>query len=330
MKLFTETDIFDYLNKGNHLQSRIFKILDSKSGAIVLNEKLKPDLDTIMKVYKEPSTLMFMKAIRNNDILLVDIPLEFNLPECLPFIKYKKDGHDKLIINVTNYVSRKKDTETGDVEYKIDIKKLYSLCLSGYLYLALLTKNVALPPDTIKNSALIWARMFNKVLNKTIALSTNKERYEAFTYFAMRFFMTYYLECPEVVVDNISNSYLKNGKGYLIDFMETKINDLDLKPYESFSNFCEVLFNNEVSNLKGIRVNNINENINLSFYIKRFIDMYNLSAVMSLSSYPFFLFAIISSFNWSGICNDRSMEDIIQYDKKEVPKLLNSLIKELK
>ena len=330
VRLFTESDIFDYLNKDNVLQSRIFKILNNKSGALVINEKLKPDLDTIQKVYRETSTLMFLSAIKANQILLVDIPLEYNLPECLPFIKHKKDGKKRIIINVSQYVNKRKDPETGDIEYSMDVKKLYVLCLSGYIYLKLLYKDTVLPPDTIKYSAFIWARMFNKVLIKTIGLSTNKERYEAFMYFAIRFFMKYYLECPDIVVDNISSSYLKNGKSYLIEFMETKISDLNIDPYESFSAFCSTLFNNEISNIKGIRVNNINENINISFYIKKFIDMYNLSAAMSLSSYPFFLFTIIASYNWTGICNDRSMEDIVQYDKKEVPKLLNSIYKELK
>lgn len=329
MRVFTESDIFEYLNKGNVLQNKMFKILAGKSDAIILNNVLESDLKSMLKIFKEPVTLKAVNAVKAGKIVLVKIPIESNLPECLPYIKHKKDGSERIIINVTNYVTEKKDKDTGDIDYSIDIKKLYSLLVPGFLYLQSFDARYQPSPEAIKISALIWARMFNKVLIRTIGLTTNQERYEAFMYYAMRFHMKYFLNLSDTVVDDISGSILANGKGYLIDYMETKIKDLNLDPYSSFSSFCGMLFNNEVSNIKGIRVNNIEENINISFYLKRFIDMYNMSATMALSSYPFFIFAIFSAYNWSNIVNDRTFEDVVYYDKKEVVKLMNALYKDI-
>jgi hypothetical protein len=98
---------------------------------------------------------------------------------------------------------------------------------------------------------------------------------------------------------------------------------------ESFDKFCQTLFNNEVSNIKGIKVNNIADSLNRSAYITKFIEMYGFASLCSLSAYPYFLFTIISSFNWSRICNDRSLEDIVFYDNKEMPKLLTGIYREL-
>lgn len=212
MRLIQNSDIYaDILNKGNNVSDKIFKVLSGQSGAIVLNDKLKKELDTIQRVYKEQVVIAFIKAIKDNNIILAKIPVENKFPTCLPFVKYKKADGPKLLINLTDYLTERKDPDSGIITYEIDIKRLYVLCLSGYIYFKFLDESVALSPDIIKNSALIWARMFNKVLIKTIGINTNKERYEAFMYFAMRFFMKYFLDSPDIVVDNISNAYLKNG-----------------------------------------------------------------------------------------------------------------------
>lgn len=329
MRTFTESDIFEYLDKGNVLQNKIFKILASEADAVILNNKLETDIKSMLKIFKEAITLKAVNAINSGDIILVKLPIDYNLPECLPYIKHRKDNKERIIINVTKYVTEVKDRETEEIDYSIDIKKLYSLCIPGYLYLKLLDKTYTPSPDAMRISATIWARMFNKVLIRTIGLTTNKERYEAFMYFSIRFFLKYYLNASDMVVETISTSYLVNGKGYLIDYMESKIKDLNLNPYNSFSDFCSTLFNNEVSNIKGIKVNNLEEKINLSFYLRKFIDMYNISATMALSSYPFFIFTIFSAFNWANVCNDRAFEDIVYYDKKELPKLLIALYKDL-
>lgn len=329
MRLIQNSDIFDRLNKDDHLKDKIIKVLGSMSGAIILNNNIKKELDMLQRVYKEQSTIAILKEIRDNNILLIKIPTDYKFPTCLPFIKYKKEDKPKLIINLTDWLREKKDIDSGEIEYSIDIKQLYSLCLSGYIYYKLLDESTVLPPDAIKISATIWARMFNKVLIKTIGLNTNKDRYEAFMYFGIRFFMKYYLESPDIVVDNISNSYLKNGKGYLISHMEEKIKVLNININESFDKFCHTLFNNEVSNIKGVKVNNVADALNMQAYIAKFIEMYGFASLCSLGAYPYFLFTIISSFNWSKMCSDRSLEDIVFYDSKEMTKLLTTLYKEL-
>ena len=330
MRNLQNSDIYkDYINKGENVSNKIFKILSGNANVTILNEVLKKEIDTLLRVYKEQVIVSIVNAIRNNDIILIKTPSDNSLPSCIPFIKFKKEGNIKLMINITPYINEKVDRSTGESSFTIDIKQLYVLCLSGYIYYKMLDDKAVLPADVIRISSLMWARMFNKILIRTIGLSTNKERYEAFMYFAIRFFIKYYLESPDVIVDNVSNGYLKNGKSNLIRLMEQKIEASGIDMYSSLDSFCSVLFNNEISNLKGIKINNVADTINRQFYLKKFIEMYGFSALMSLGSFPSFLFTIISSFNWSRICNDRSMEDIVFNDNKEMPKLINAIYREL-
>ena len=324
---FINSDVFGFLNKGNAIQARILNLLNSKAGAVVLNSPLKSSIDTMVRVFKEPTVLKIVQAINNREILLVDIPLENNIPDSIPFVKERKDGKDRVIVNVSKYVVS--TTIDDNTEYKIDPLKLYALVFPAYVYLKLVSPTSVLSPDAMKFSAFIWARMFCKVLNKVIGLSTNKDRYNAFMYMAIRFYLKYYMEAPDGIVDSISQSYIGKEKPYILTFMESQIESKGLNPYENLTEFCKVLFNNEVTNLRGMRIDGIGDKINLSYFIKQYTTMYSMTALMSLSSFPFFLFTIFSAYKWAGFVNDRALEDVISYDKKEMEKLLGSLYKDL-
>ena len=333
MLTFTQSDIYQTYDKNRAISKRIQNLLAGDAKSVVLNDKLINDLNILIRTHKETTVLKAVNSIKSGEIILVKLDIDSNLPDFLPFIKAKRGGKEFIYVNLTKYVTESRDPDydgkTGEIDYKIDNRKLYALVITAYIYLKHLSSDTALPPSAIQISATIWARMFNKVLIKTHGITSNKERYEAFMYFAMKFFMKYYLQSPDAVVDSIAMSYIKNKKSYLIEYMESKIEELNVNPYKSFTTFCHTLFNNEISNIKGIKESNIGEKINVSFYLRKFIDMYGISTLLSLSAYPYFLFVIVSSYNMSSISNDRALEDIVAYDKKEIPKLLTALYKEL-
>jgi hypothetical protein len=330
MRSVIDSDVYQKaLNKNNSVNSKIAALVMGKSHSVILNGELESDFDTMIKVFKSPVTIEIVNAIHNNQMDLFTTDLASKFPSCMPFVKYSKGGEAKVAVDLSAYATEKKDSDSGKIEYKIDAKKLYVLCLPAYLTLKLFDKNTVLPPVTISKTALMWAKMFNKILNRTIGLTLNKERYEAYMYFAMKFYMIYILNCPQAVVDSVTKAYLKNDKGYLINFMEDRINTKKIDFYGSFETFCHTLFDNEISNIKGVRVNNLSEEMNYKFYMQKFIETYRFQSLLSLSSFPYFLFVLIASYNYSDIVSDRAFEDIVLEDSKDLPSVLASLYKEL-
>jgi hypothetical protein len=328
MRMLKESDIYGLLNKEDILDKEVIQILSGRD-TVVLKSEMQPSLDLIKKIYRENITLKILNAIDKNEIVMFQTSAGNSLPVYMPFVKYfnKATGKETVAVNLTNYLTVRKDKQYDTTEYTIDTKKLYCILLPAYLYLRLFDKQAVLPVDALEISAVLWARMFNQVLNRVIALSTNKDKYDAFMYFAIRFFLSYYMETGEVVIKSITDKYMKGKDPYMVNLIEAKCNDAGINLYESFQTFTKTLFNNEFTNTKSIRVNNISDALNSQFYLKKFIELYDVSSVFSLSSYPYFLFSIYSGFYWSYINPPRAFEAVIE-DPKEMGRLLIALYKE--
>jgi len=318
------------IDKGGIIQKKIFNIIGGKTQATILNDKLNLDLEKLKKIYKEPALMKAVDSVKSLQIILIKLPLDDNLPKLIPFFKYRKNGQDRVLVNLTSYINESKDPDTEAVSYSINNSRtLYTLVLSAYIYLKLIDDKTVLPPEAIKYSSVLWARLYCKIL-RSAGMIQDSDRRDAFMYFAMKFFMKYYLEAPDAVCDNIAINYLTSNKKIpLIVDMETEIENLDLHPYNSFVDFCSTMFNSRVTGLKGLRIKNVEDSINTTFFLTKFIENFHEQAYMSLCAYPFFVMVIIDGLNKGNICNDRYLEDIILYDNKETTKLLNSIYKEL-
>jgi hypothetical protein len=287
----------------------------------------------MVRHYKDPSVIKIANAIKDGSIILVKNPPELALPKCLPFMKFKQNGVRKVLVDLTLYIREEKDTDVSHTEYHIDVTLLYALTLPAYLSLTLLDETSTMSSDVLYNAALLWSKMFNKVLVRAIGLATNRDRYIAFVYFGMRFFLKYYMEATDATIDSLASKYLEgNQNNYVITFMTEKINALGLneKLYNSFTEFCTVIFNNDVSNIRGIRVSNIADSINTQFYVSQFITLYRFEALLSLANFSYFLFVLISVDSHADICSDKSIDDIIKDDKKLLPKLMTALYREIR
>jgi len=330
MRTLSESDIYSkYMDKDNGITNKIFKTLKDTNSSTILNDKLDTALEIMRKTYKDPTTIQIINSIKNGEIILYVTEPELNMPTCIPFFKYVASGKTKVSVNLTNHIQQKKDKGTGEVDYIIDNRKFYILCLSAFITLKLLDKRTVLPATVISDCAYMWAKMYTKVLNKMVGLSTNKERYESFMYFAIRFFCKYFLECPDALCDTIAESYLPAGKTMLIHDIERKVSEKGINMYSSVETFCNTLFNNSITNLKATRLGD-NVDMNSYLYFRKFVDMYDFSAAGSLCSFPYFLFTIISVF-YSGNMVSRSLDDIvITDDAKQMPRILNGLKKEIR
>lgn len=331
MRTCTNSDIYrDTLNKGNVYSTRLLKILTGQApGTVILNDKLDSALNGMKRSFKDAATLQVINAIANHKIVLMITSQESNLPICLPFVKYTSEGVTKELVNLTDYITSKVDEASGENDYDIDVRKLHAITLAAYIDLTLCSEKAVLPSDALNSAAVIWARMFNKILEGSIGLGTNRDRYNAFMYLAIKFFLVYYMDTPLTITENIAMNYIDGEKNSMLQFIEENIAAKGVNMYESFGGFCHMLFDNEITNMKGIKLQNVSDSMNQLFYQRKFVDMYYYPALLTLASFPYFLYTVICTNDQSGIVNFKVLKKIIEEDKLD-SKLMISLYKELR
>ena len=326
-----DSDIFKkYANKNNVLFGKIGLILADPTTPI-LNDILYPEIKKkIVDKKKDVMAAKMAGAVNNKEILLFITPPEKRLPGLMPFFTFKQNGIRKVALNLTDLVIVRREP-TGEVEYDISnsINKLYPLLYAAYLTLENLESNTTLSPDALYYSAVLWAEMFNKPVYDVVG-QNNNDRRRAFMYFAIRFFLGYYMQCPEQQIDSLSMKYINRWqpeKNQFITGMEDRIAERDINIYAGFTTFCRTLFNNEITLIKGIRVNNLEAAMNVNFYIQRFIQTYSENALLSLCAYPYFVYTLIAATIKSDLVKHKSFERIFKDEATMVNKLLIALLK---
>lgn len=329
MRKFTDSDIFKtMINRNNQFLGRVNAIVtDAEPGTVILNDMLLNDIQKKI-VSKKKSDVMtkMLRAIMDERMILIWLPPERALPKAVPFFVGKLNGNDCCIVPLNDIAIPRKE-ETG-IEYDVSdhINQLYAVLYSAYLALDYFQPKAIMTPETLSNAAVIWADMFNKPLYDTIGLN-NREVYDAFMYFSIRFFLSYFMECPEKQVDSISLNYIgkKNNK---INSMEDAMNRLGIDMYgNGVLGFLRVLFNNEITQIKGIRINNVQNSMNASFYINRFDMIYGAGALMSLCSFPYFIYTLIAASGKCGLVKDRSFDRIFKDRSRMLNRLLLGILK---
>lgn len=324
----TSTDIFRaFDNSGAHLSARMKALITDNKTSVILNEALEESTLTRFGTnFKDPIALKALLAVRNGDLVLFAAKPEYNLPECIPFFRYTFKGKAKVAVNMTNIVSTSGSEVEGTLTYMVeDLRKLYAMLVAAYIQLKI-PEPADYPIKAIEFGSMMWARMFCKVLNRTIGLSTNKERYEAYFYFAVRFFLINLIGAPENAVENISKTVLRSGtKTPIILMIEEQIEKQKINMYADFTTFCNVLFNNDISGIKGMRMlsANPNEKLNVSFFIRRYVDSYNQGSIMALASVHYFTWMVICCIKKAYLVNIKMLGDV--FDGTEGTKYLEAL-----
>lgn len=297
---FMQSDIFAYFEKsGAGMKKRMQTIVTQPSASEIINDRLEEPLTVFAHTFKEPIAMRAVTAVRQGKLVLFIPKQDVAPPECLPFFRYTKGGESKVAVNMLNVVDIAPGGSTGELYYSVsDMRKFYSVLVAAYINLVI-PEPSDYPVKAMEFGALMWAKMFCKILNTTIGLATSRDRYAAFFHYAVRFFLTYYIGAPAATVESITKATLKGNDANPYVLAVAEYLDRDPKEaakfYGSFTGFCEILFNNQVTNLKAARMNlaNPNETLNVSFYLKRFIDSYYQSSVLALASVHYFTWMLI-------------------------------------
>lgn len=328
MRLYTNSDIFIKMNSGNAIYNQLAASIKSINETCVLNTKIADTIDSMVKAHKETPTLNLkaVDSIKNLEIILVSMPIDKRFPANIPFVKTKRHGKDCVIVDMSKYSTIKRSENGAIIEAKCDVNKLYNLLIPAYISLYVLNGQTVISTETTKWMAYLWAKLFNKILMSQKIFVGNQERYEAFMYFAMRFFMIYYLETPLAIVDKISNEFIKNVKSKYILMVESNLEQKDIDLYKDWSTFAYTMFSNEVTNIRAIT----NVEMNTEQYLRLFSSyMGRDGAYLALWSADYFFYCLFVTYNKAYILNDRAWDEIVNKNEKIMPRILSGLYKEI-
>lgn len=326
MRKYTDSDIFIKMNSGNSIYNQLalaVKSIDEKS---IINNKLSDTIDSMQRAYKDGIVILAAQAIKKYDVILVSLPIDKKFPANMPYVKTKRKGKDCVIVDLSKYASIQRDASGNIISATCDPNKLYNLVIPAFIALKVLNSDTVISTETTKWLSYLWAKLFNKILMGQKIYVGNPERYEAFMYFAMRFFMIYYLGTNLAIVDKVSSEVLKGPKSKYILMIESNVRQKGIDLYKDWTTFAHTMFSNEVTNIRAIT--------NVEMNAEQYLRLYSMSmgkdgAYLALWSADYFFYCLFVTYNRAYILNDRAWESIVNDNPKIIPKILNGLYAEI-
>ena len=331
MRKLVDSDIFESnLNKNDKLLGRVKMVMSgSIPGVVLLNEILWPEIKRkIIDKRKEKFINDMGQAIVDGRLILITMPPENRISDNLPFVALKNNGIRCVLVNLSTMVKEIKNPDlTIDYDMGDNVVKIHSILYAAFLALEKLDERTILSTNTMYDSAVIWAEMFNKPIYDAFGMN-NSERYIAFKYFAMKFFLIYFLNCDEKTAESIAMKKIQN-KNELINWMETKIDEKGIDIFHGgVVTYLTTIFNSEITRMQGIKVSNVANTMNVSFYLTRFVQTYSSNAILSLCAFPYFMYVIISAMGKANVVRDRAFDKIFKDNSREVNRLLIEILKD--
>lgn len=313
MKSVNDSMVYKFMLKDKESVLNTYRLELLKNGMINLNADFAQQLANIKKIYNDQLTNKAVDAVGDGSIILCAARNPKHcMPSYMPFIKYKSGDKQYVVVDLTKWVILKPIKGQDDqYDVTIDIKKLYCFVVSAYLYQSKFDRDTQISSKLAKSSAIVWAKLFCKVLEMKVGLATNRDRHDAFMYFAMMYFLVNIIEYNKESAENLAKSYFRSGTiSPTVRYIESKIKDKNINIYESFETFCTTLFNPEITGLRSLRLKGTNNVITTEYYISQYITLYHMTSAFTLVAFPYFIWMVISTCNWAYLFNDKTIESI--------------------
>ena len=325
MRDFRQSDIFTAMNNGNAIMTQLAIAVRSIDAKYILNDKLKEPIENMNKAYRDTLTTKVIEAIRSNRLILISMPIDRQFPSSVPYFKVKKHGQDVVIVDLTKFAVTQR-SDTGAVEsVKIDIGKLYGMATPAYIALEVLNEHTAIPSGIMKDMAYIWAKLFNRILTSQKIFIGSKERYEAFMYYAAKFFLIYYMQAPLPVVDNISSSIINGIESQYLVTIENRLKHKKIDLYHDWTTFAKTMFSDEITNIKSAAT----AGMTVEQFLRLYATYMGRDAIIALWSADYFFWVIFNAFNHTWIVNDRAFQSIVDEEPKVMSSMLRGIYKEI-
>jgi hypothetical protein len=313
VKLVNDSMVYQYMLKDKESVLNTYRLELLKGGMINLNTEFAQQLANIKKIYTDVLTTKAVDAVINGSVILFAARNPKHcMPSFMPFIKYKNGDKQFVAVDLTKWVILK-PIKGSDEQFDVtmDIKKLYCFIITAYLYQSKFDRDTQISSKLAKSSAIVWAKLFCKVLEMKVGLATNRDRHDAFMYFAMMFFLVNIIEYNKESAENLAKSFFRsNTVSPTVRYIETSVENRSIDMYQSFEVFCNTLFDPDITGLRSLRLKGTNNVINVEYYVSQYITLYHMTSAFSLAAYPYFIWMVISSCNWAYLFNDKTIESI--------------------
>lgn len=288
--------------------SFIYKTLNSSSGLIEKIVKYIKTSVALDKTYWEEQYSQIGKGIisplcgrvleaYDNGLIELLYSRETKVGTAIPFIVRKKDN--KIVASI--FISTFSTIDKSD-NLTIPVKQIYALMECAYVALQMqinpmkIQRNVAL----MKLCSTVYVQMIMRILNKEYSLILDNTLYEKVQYCVARFFIEKIWEYPN---KNLVDAYASNDLKY--------IDNLDLDMLKTgYENFGITDINKLIEYIKTLSPRM--SELNIRYFIERFVNTYHSSALISLDYLPYVFFVIINILLGSFLISQAALNDLIK------------------
>lgn len=291
--------VYKTFNQANGVVDKIVKYLSS---GVPLDKSYIEDQYAIIRrgAGISPLSQKVLEAFNNGDIEII-----WNntgkVGVAMPFIvRRKSDGKVVSTIFINAFATIKDDSILV-----IPAKQLYGLMEGAYIALKLQTDPVKVMKNAelMMTTASVYTEMMARILNKEYALTLDKVLYDKVCYCIKRFYLECVWEYPNTgLVSNYASSDLKYIQQFDLDALDATYSKMEIKTIANLLEFVKSL-SPRMSDL------------NLRYYIERFIKTYHGASILSIDYLPYVFFVITNVVMSTFLVSQTALNDIIKNTK---------------
>lgn len=291
--------VYKTFNQANGVVDKIVKYLSS---GVPLDKSYIEDQYAIIRrgAGISPLSQKVLEAFNNGDIEIIWNNTE-KVGVAMPFIvRRKSDGKVVSTIFINAFATIKDDSILV-----IPAKQLYGLMEGAYIALKLQTDPVKVMKNAelMMTTASVYTEMMARILNKEYALTLDKVLYDKVCYCIKRFYLECVWEYPNTgLVSNYASSDLKYIQEFDLDALDATYSKMEIKTIANLLEFVKSL-SPRMSDL------------NLRYYIERFIKTYHGSSILSIDYLPYVFFVITNVVMSTFLVSQTALNDIIKNTK---------------
>ena len=291
--------VYKTFNQANGVVDKIVKYLSS---GVPLDKSYIEDQYAIIRrgAGISPLSQKVLEAFNNGDIEIVWNNTE-KVGVAMPFIvRRKSDGKVVSTIFINAFATIKDDSILV-----IPAKQLYGLMEGAYIALKLQTDPVKVMKNAelMMTTASVYTEMMARILNKEYALTLDKALYDKVCYCIKRFYLECVWEYPNTgLVSNYASSDLKYIQQFDLDALDATYSKMEIKTIANLLEFVKSL-SPRMSDL------------NLRYYIERFIKTYHGASILSIDYLPYVFFVITNVVMSTFLVSQTALNDIIKNTK---------------
>lgn len=293
----SDSYIYGLFNTSNEIQTRIIKGLSH--GILLDSSYIQEQIIQIQKTRISPIADKVLDAFREGSIQLVYVK-DYKMTKSLPFIIHKtKDGKAKASIFISSFATLNKEEDALNIQ----MKPLYILMETAYvgLQIQLHPLNVLRNTTIMRVCNYVYTQMFMRILNKEYALSLDPVLHNKVSYCISRFFL-------ERVWELKNDAYIFT---YASSVSKNMADPADLRILQEEYTLAKVTNLTELFDFLKKEFPRM-ETLTVRYFVERFINTYNGSAILSIDYLPYVFFVVINMLLGGFLVNQGSLNDIIR------------------